>query len=139
MSSCTKVPETEKAKFKILFVDDSEDLLEVFQEVLSSEGYTVETATSGNNALGYLQNNTVDLIISDVRMPDGDGLHLAKNLPNPKTDIIFMTGYLDIDPKDFQQTGILDLIKKPTKIETVIAIIESIRRGTHPAMSPKDN
>jgi len=67
--------------------------------VFGAEGYTVATAENGTAAVRHLNANSVDVIISDVRMPDMDGIELLKNVRSIDADVgmILMTAFGTID------------------------------------------
>jgi two-component system, OmpR family, alkaline phosphatase synthesis response regulator PhoP len=65
---------------KILAVDDEESITRIIQVNLEREGYTVETAPSGGDALKLLLQNRYDLLISDIMMPEMDGLELLEHV-----------------------------------------------------------
>jgi signal transduction histidine kinase len=102
----------------ILVVDDTPTNLEVLTETLSSAGYTVATAISGERALKRLQTQTADLILLDVQMPGMDGFETCRYLKsNPNTaniPIIFLTALSDIGSivRGFS-LGAVDYISKP--------------------------
>ncbi len=83
--------------FSVLLVDDEEALLQPLVEVLEDLGYTVTPAKSGNEALAIFKSTPIDLVVTDVRMPNGDGNWLGKQLRSldPNLQIIFMSGYAD--------------------------------------------
>ncbi len=78
----------------ILVVDDDEDIRGVVKNILEEEGYTVVTAENGSIALKELANHEYDLIISDVIMPDMDGMEFLRNLRKRNQEIpsIIMSG-----------------------------------------------
>jgi len=107
-----------KNKGKILVVDDTPANLEVVTEILSSIGYTVAAALSGERALNRLKTYIPDLILLDVQMPGIDGFetcHHIKNNPDTKDiPIIFITALSDIGSvvRGFS-LGAVDYISKP--------------------------
>ncbi|SIN68271.1 response regulator transcription factor [Chitinophaga niabensis] len=68
-------------KYKILLVDDDADVLEFLTEELE-ENYTIYTASNGKSALTTLLTESIDLVISDVMMPEMDGFELCRNIKN---------------------------------------------------------
>ncbi|WP_343306807.1 response regulator [Chitinophaga niabensis] len=68
-------------KYKILLVDDDADVLEFLTEELE-ENYTIYTASNGKSALTTLLTESIDLVISDVMMPQMDGFELCRNIKN---------------------------------------------------------
>src|SRR5574341_1587248 len=72
-------PETvEAAVGRLLLVDDEENILALFKRILEKEGYEVECACSGDQALAKLETTWFDLVITDLKMPGMDGLELLK-------------------------------------------------------------
>jgi len=86
------VPET------LLFVDDEANILSSLKRLFRPLGYTILTATSGKEGLEILKQNEVDLIISDMRMPEMDGAEFLKQAAQqwPDTVRILLTGYADM-------------------------------------------
>src|SRR5688500_11363531 len=80
---------------RLLIVDDDPNLLHAVAACLRREGYEVDTARSGDEALIHVAQRLPDLIVSDILMPRMDGYALARQLrSNPRTDlipIIFLT------------------------------------------------
>ena len=101
----------------ILIVDDEPDILSALTLFLESlNHFKVYQAISGNEALSIISKNNIDLVISDVRMPDGDGIFLIKQLKNKLTHglkFIFMTGYSDLNQKDALDLGAIEILRKP--------------------------
>ncbi len=112
---------------RILVVDDDEHLRMVMQETLNSSGYTVEAADSGQQALDILNNESFDLIISDLMMPGMKGNELLKEAKKKYPDIGFflISAYGTIETAvDAMKTGAYDFITKPfsiTQIESRVA------------------
>ena len=86
----------------ILVIDDDHLVVKSLVRLLENEGYSVSGAESGNQALDLIRDNTFDLIISDIRMPDINGIQTSYNIrdflkKNKKQAIpvIFITGYSD--------------------------------------------
>ena len=115
---------------KILFVDDEDDIREVVQIRLESNGYQVVTAASGEEALAKVASDHPDLMILDVMMPGMDGLAVLKKLRKEEStsklpvilltakrkkmigDLFEMEGIQGFIEKPFESTVLLDLIKK---------------------------
>ncbi len=84
-----------KQNARILIIDDDLALHRVFSRILQKEGYIVETAETGNEALEKIQNNTFDVALIDVKLPDINGLDLLPILQKnaPSMVKIMITGY----------------------------------------------
>lgn len=112
---------------EILVVDDEPDLCETICDTLMLMGFSVDAANSGNQAIKKLQSKNFDLVLSDVRMPDGDGLSLLDNIRkvDPKVPVlIFMTGYSDVSPQECIDRGAMTVISKPFSNEEIVQAIK---------------
>jgi len=110
----------------LLIVDDEKGYREVLSAVFGAEGYTVATAPSGRDALEHLNSHAVDVIISDVRMPDMDGIELLKKVRGIDADIgmILMTAFGTIDTaREAFKLGADDFIQKPFNNEELKLIV----------------
>jgi two-component system, NtrC family, response regulator PilR len=84
---------------KILVVDDERSMRELLELVLKRQGYAVHTAENGTRALDMIRQNVFDLIISDVKMPDIDGIDLLERVRDisPETMVIMITAFATVD------------------------------------------
>src|SRR4030067_2856324 len=90
------------------------------------DNYEVMIANNGREALNLLKKNKIDLVISDIRMPDINGLHLLVTIKKeyPKTKVIIMTAYGSADvQKEANQRGSLYYVEKPFEISDLRKII----------------
>jgi EAL domain-containing protein (putative c-di-GMP-specific phosphodiesterase class I) len=87
-------------KSRVLFVDDDAAVLRAYRTALTRLGHAVETAANGKEALARLDANPFDVIVSDVTMPEMDGLEFLRAVRQRDLDVpvILMTGELAIDP-----------------------------------------
>ncbi len=108
---------------KLLIVDDEADLLSLLKYVLSPYYEQIFLANNGKKAIEVHSIENVDLIISDISMPEMDGLELLQTLRMNKNLVpfIIMTGYGDMDMviKDLR-LGAFDFINKPFEVEIII-------------------
>jgi DNA-binding response OmpR family regulator len=114
---------------KILVVDDSEDLRQAFARFLESKGYEVLQARSGHQALEMLGRYSVDLIISDIEMPDGDGFTLLKDLRasiQNHPPVIFMSGNVALVESDLKEQGAAYFFSKPFNSGEVLFAISAL-------------
>ncbi len=90
--------EKNKNKTKLLFVDDEENILKSLKRLFRPKGHTLFTATSGALGLKVLESEAIDLVISDMRMPEMDGAVFLKQVAARWPDIIriLLTGYADL-------------------------------------------
>ncbi len=113
---------------KVLIIDDEETLTWSMAKSLSKDRdkYEVMIANSGREAITLLKKNKVDLVISDIRMPDINGLDLLVKIKKefPQTKVIIMTAYGSSDvQKEANQRGSLFYIEKPFEISDIRKII----------------
>jgi DNA-binding response OmpR family regulator len=118
-------------KKRILVVDDDVNILRVFRRILEKEGYAVDTAETGKDALKKIKKAKFDVCIVDVKLPDMDGTELLLKIPNdPKTIKIIVTGFsTDEVGKKAADYGADDFLVKPVKAEELIATVRE-RLGT---------
>lgn len=86
-------------KKTILLVDDEADLREVLDISLSDTGYNVLTAENSAQALDFLNDNDIPVVITDIKMPGIDGIELLRKIKskNPETEVIMLTGHGDLE------------------------------------------
>jgi two-component system response regulator PilR (NtrC family) len=111
----------------LLIVDDENGYREVLKTVFEAEGYSVSTAPNGRSALAHVGSNQCDLILSDVRMPDIDGIRLLKEAREARPDIgvVLMTAFGTIDTaREAFKLGADDFIQKPFNNEELKVIVK---------------
>jgi len=103
------------SKKKVLVVDDEEQLLVLFKNILELENFNVLTAVSCDEALMLLNTNKVDIILSDIRMPVHDGLYLFSKVKEMQLEVDFymISGDSEISQDEIKKLGVIDLFKKP--------------------------
>lgn len=86
-------------KHTVLCVDDEQNILNALKRLLRKDGYRLLTASSGNEGLKILEENDVDLVISDQRMPEMSGTEFLARVKEQHPDAlrIVLTGYTDVD------------------------------------------
>lgn len=109
-------------KITALVVDDDRTACRLLQEIMAKEGYQVEAAESGKEALEKAGTAVFDVALSDVRMPDLDGLEVLRALKrlSPETIVIMMTAFGSIETAiEAIKEGAYDYISKPFKLDEV--------------------
>jgi CheY-like chemotaxis protein len=117
---------------KILIVDDETSLCKVIEGFLSRKNYLAESASSAHEALKKIESQQFDMVISDIVMPDMDGISLMKKVIADVPDISFiiMTAYSeDYIYTDIINAGASDYVTKPFEMRELWARIERIERG----------
>jgi DNA-binding NtrC family response regulator len=111
---------------RILVVDDDSSACEALEVILSREGYTVLTAASGDKALTYLQSQEVDLLLSDVKMPQMDGLTLLRHAKAEDAGlvVVMMSGHSDVAVAvAAMKEGAFDYLVKPLSKDDVLRTV----------------
>lgn len=116
---------------RLLVVDDEPNLLRAVAACLRGEGYEVDTARSGEEALVQIAQRLPDLIVSDIRMPRMDGYAFARQLRgNPRTDLIPLVFLTAKDESSERIAGIRSgvdaYLTKPFEPDELIAVIGNI-------------
>jgi putative nucleotidyltransferase with HDIG domain len=112
---------------RILIVDDEEMICSVMSRRLTREGYLCVTALNGKEALRHFYKDTFSLIISDIKMPEMNGIELLKKVKavDPNAMVIMITAYPDIDlAVEAMRLGAYDFIIKPADLELVILSVK---------------
>ncbi len=107
---------------RILVVDDEESVTLLLKNYLESQGYTVNTASNGLEAVNKLKTDDYSLVISDVKMPQMDGIELLKAIKGVNRDIVVVMVTAIVDLKTAVQAlklGASDYIIKPFDLEEV--------------------
>jgi PAS domain S-box-containing protein len=116
----------------ILLIDDEEMILDSLSAILLKDGYQVDCAKSGKEALDILRQRQYDLIITDIRMPGISGLEMVENIQTFKPDqkILVITGYGSLETAvKAQHRGVSDYLIKPIDVKS---LKNSIRRALRP-------
>ena len=113
---------------KILIIDDEPSICESLQGALDDEGYSVETALSGEEGLRCVATAQIDLVFLDILMPGGiDGIETLRRIKqlSPDTEVIMITGHGTFDlALEAGKLGVLDFLGKPLSLETVLKKVE---------------
>ena len=116
-----------EADFQILVVDDEELLRSSLARFLERKGFKVQTAESGNKAFELVSTTKVDLVLSDVRMPDGDGpalLDQINQIPGEKPSLMFITGFSDLPNNELKNKGALHVFDKPVDRQEILSKVK---------------
>ncbi len=109
-------------KAYILVVDDEQIVLSLVEDTLTDEGYDITTTSSPDEAIVLAQKTTFDFLLTDIRMPNMNGIELARELRIliPTIGVIFMTGYANLDTaKQAIKEGAYDYIMKPFELSEI--------------------
>jgi len=112
---------------KILVVDDDSLLRDFLSETLNRSGYQVNLASTGEEALENIRKEDYDIILSDVRMPNMDGMELLKTTRNflPDAKVVMMTAYGTVqNAVEAMKLGAYDYVMKPFSIDEIELVLK---------------
>jgi two-component system response regulator (stage 0 sporulation protein F) len=122
-----------KGAKKILLVDDEENARLALSRLLSREGYIVDTVSNGFEALNHLREHDVNLIVTDINMPEMDGISFLRevNKSFPGSNVIMITAYGGVESYiEAINLGAFEYINKPVRIEELRSIMGKIFSST---------
>jgi two-component system response regulator (stage 0 sporulation protein F) len=114
---------------RILVVDDEENARIALSKILTREGYEVASAGNGLEALNYLRGKEVELVITDINMPEMNGLAFLRELgkKHPACSVIMITAYGEVESYiEAMNLGAFEYINKPVKFDELKKIIGKI-------------
>ncbi|MHC5202612.1 sigma-54-dependent transcriptional regulator [Myroides sp. LJL119] len=113
---------------KILVIDDDVPFCEMLKTFLSKKGYVVSNAYSSQEAQQQIKDSCFDIVLTDVRLPDSDGIELLKFIKEhcPGSQVILMTGYTEIRTAvNAMKLGAFDYVAKPITPDEILMTISS--------------
>ncbi|HPU06132.1 MAG TPA: sigma-54 dependent transcriptional regulator [Thermogutta sp.] len=118
---------------RVLIVDDEKIKRVTLADDLAAQGYEVETAADGEEALERLRDRHFDVVVADVKMPRVDGLELLRYIKQgeqaPATDVIMMTAYGSIQlAVESMKLGAYDFITKPFRNEDLFPVLARLQK-----------
>jgi len=124
----------------ILVMEDESSVAQGLEMILTEEGYKVDVAATGRSALTTLENDGIDLLVADLRLPDIDGMDVIRQVRQnkPNTEVIVITGYgTTAIAVEAMRLGVHDFLPKPfgeEQIKTAIgdALKEHVRKPVAP-------
>lgn len=117
----------ENYKASILVVDDEKVIHESCGRILREEGYGVETALSGQEALQKLKEKRYDLVLSDIKMPGMDGVETLEKMKKevPDITVVMFTGYSSVETaRGSMKLGAFDYLPKPFTPEELLTVVK---------------
>ncbi|MBW2452764.1 MAG: response regulator [Deltaproteobacteria bacterium] len=116
----------------ILIVDDEENTRLGLSKLLTQEGFHVDSAANGYDALNYLADHQVNLVISDINMPDMNGLSFLRELSQrfPNINVIMITAYGGVESYlEAMNLGAFEYLHKPVRLDELRSIMRKIFNG----------
>jgi DNA-binding NtrC family response regulator len=109
--------------FDVLLVDDETEFLETLVKRIKKRNVNVHGAKSGEEALLFLENQAVDVVVLDVRMPGLDGIETLRKLKrnHPLIEVIMLTGHASLEVAiEGMELGAFDYLMKPVDIDDLL-------------------
>lgn len=120
----------------ILLVDDEEMLRQAIADVLKKQGYNVIEAGGGHEAFEKFKASTVDVVVTDVRMPGGDGIELIKNIKQREPGmpiVLFLSASQDLSTEEAHDIGVAAILAKPFPKNDLLEAVKRVLSGKLPA------
>ena len=116
----------DRKNLMVLIVDDEPDILELMEEEFRYCGYKTLTAVCGNDANKILDQQHVDIVVSDYKMPNGNGMAVLShvNKMNKRPIFFFVSGQADVSTEDAIRAGAKKFFSKPFDLDELIKEIE---------------
>ncbi len=115
----------------VLLVDDEESFVETLAKRLTLRRFDIFTATQADQAFAALNENPIDVVLLDVRMPDLDGIAATKTIKgsHPLVEVILLTGHASTEASlEGMKMGAFDYLLKPVNIDELVYKIEDAHR-----------
>ncbi len=124
----TLIPLTIPKTANVLVVDDEKDIRETLSQGILLAGYDCISAENGKCALEILAEHDVDVVISDINMPEMDGIELLRNVKTQfDTSVIIMTGFVDdYTYEEIVGLGASDFVQKPVRFKEIVARLQRV-------------
>ena len=125
---------SDEVKKTLLIADDEQDIREIFSLIYESD-FNILTAASGNEAFELYKNNDVDIILSDLKMPDGDGAFFAESVLNyiekKPCPFFIMTANLEYNYHELNKRGVKLVMSKPFDFDQFLNIAKFFLETLH--------
>jgi len=115
----------------ILVVDDELLIRDLLYDFFAGQGWSISVAENGDKALDVIAHKPVDLVLSDIKMPEMDGLALTEELrrSHPEIPVVLMTGYPSVDTAvSALRHRVVDYVIKPFNINQLYKTIDAALR-----------
>lgn len=109
----------------VLIIDDEENIRFILKDTFQDTGFKVLEAEDGLQGLEQLENNHVDVILSDIKMPNLDGIEFSKKAKALKNEvpIFLITAFSDYSEKEILSIGVEAIIFKPFDIMEIVEVV----------------
>jgi two-component system NtrC family response regulator len=118
------------SEFRILLIDDEPAQITSIKSFLKRRTYSILTASSGQEGISYIDDGNVDLVFTDFRMPDMNGLEVVQNIKklNPEIPVVVITAFSDTkDAVKVMKEGAFDYLSKPVDLDELELLVNRAR------------
>jgi DNA-binding NtrC family response regulator len=118
------------SEFRILLIDDEPAQITSIKSFLKRRAYSILTASSGQEGLSHMDNGNVDLVLTDFRMPDMNGLEVVQNIKklNPEIPVVVITAFSDTkDAVKVMKEGAFDYLSKPVDLDELEILVNKAK------------
>jgi DNA-binding NtrC family response regulator len=118
---------TNKKNLTVLIIDDEQDILDLMEEEFRYSGYTTMVANCGRDANKILDEVKIDIVVSDYKMPNGNGMSVLSHVNTlaVKPYFFFVSGQADVSVEEALKAGAKKFFTKPFDLEELIRDIET--------------
>ncbi len=124
---------------KILAIDDELNIRRLLRNEFSLEGFSVTTASSGEEGLSLVESQDYDIVLLDIKLPGMSGMEVLKGIKDrkPALEVVMITGYGDVTSAvESMKLGARDYVTKPFKLRELIALVDQVICRHHPSPAP---
>ena len=116
------------SNLRILLAEDEEAMRTYLERALSNAGYDVVAVDRGTAAIPYLESEHFDLLLSDIVMPEMDGIELAQRCAEiaPRTRVMFITGFAAVSLKASREQPHAKVLSKPFHLRDLVLEVERV-------------
>jgi DNA-binding NtrC family response regulator len=117
-----------KKNLTVLVIDDEKDILDLIEDEFKYQGYETLGASCGNDAIEILKTKPIDIVVSDYKMPNGNGMAVlahVSQMSQKKPLFFFVSGQADITSDAAIQAGAKKFFAKPFDLEELVKDIEN--------------
>ena len=113
---------------RILLAEDEEAMRAYLARALTNAGYRVEAVDRGTDAIPLLQEQEFDLLLSDIVMPEMDGIELAQRCAeiSPRTKVMFITGFAAVSLRASREQPTAKVLSKPFHLRDLVLEVERV-------------
>jgi two-component system, cell cycle response regulator CpdR len=122
------IAETGMTMIRILLAEDEQAMREYLTRALEKSGYFVSAVSSGTDAVPLLESEHFDLLLTDIVMPEMDGIELARHCSkvSPKTEVMFITGFSGVALRAGESVPRAKILSKPFHLRDLVLEVERL-------------